>query len=99
MRCYGDVTRSKFKRFIDRVHVKMHDFFSASTDILDNGGRKRDGGMEGRGGKGEEVWAREEVKVTSRRGDCIAKVASTGAPLTFKSSVLLAPATVSFRNF
>lgn len=41
------------------------------SNISANGGRrgrKGEGGMEGLREKGEQVWAREEVKVTSRRG-------------------------------
>lgn len=41
------------------------------SNILDNGGgrgRRGDGGKEGGGREGREVRAREEVKVTSRRG-------------------------------
>lgn len=68
-----------------------------NPNISYNGGGKGRKGEEGLRGEGGEIWAREEVKVTGRRGDHIAKGASgTGAPLTFKSCVSLAPATVWF---
>lgn len=73
-----------------------------NPNILNNAGgkgRKGEGGKKGRWGEGK-VWACEEVKVTGRRGNHIAKVASsTGAPLTFKSCVSLVPATVWFWSF